>query len=324
MTQSIENLETQLRGKIIAKSNTLTPLIQKSTFLITFLFFSFQVQSFNLDEFLQEIDDAGKIYTDFEKGEGKALFTEGKLTKANEKLVNLVNEKGFYDYFILGNKLFITDPDASYRFMKNAEEIEADNPYVLFERGIHEHRRNNFEKAGEYYQKFLNTDIGKDHPMALAYITHTNLMTNKIEASYKSWKTANFSSNHTGIEKAMYAIFSKKNQEKKREQLITDIKNGQAFKLCDLWDLDSKWESDWWNSDPRKMYLDYDKVLINQIVKDYPDEKQFIDFCINNDDFSKEKIMSKLTDLGVNEDKKSLPKSSVLIYKILTLSLIHI
>jgi uncharacterized LabA/DUF88 family protein len=47
-----------------------------------------------------------------------------------------------------------------------------DNPYVLFERGIHEHRAGSCERADDYYARFIKTKEGVDHPVAHAYATH--------------------------------------------------------------------------------------------------------------------------------------------------------
>jgi hypothetical protein len=288
-----------------------------SALSLLILVFSNQVFSFDISKFKSEISKANLIYEDFQLNQANTLIVQGQMSIANEQIENLVDDKSFYDYFILSNMLFSMDPDSSYAYMKKAEKIKPNHPFVLYERGIHEHRLNNYKAAGEYYHKFLNSKFGKDHTTASAYMTHTNLMTNKIEESFISWEKANFSSNHTRIEKAMYPIFSHLNQDKKREQIIIDINNGQAFKLCDLWSLDLNWETDWWNKGPRNMYLEFDKELTAKVLKEFPEEKPFTDFCSDSENLSKDNIMSYLAKIGIDAENKNLPQSSALIYNIL-------
>jgi hypothetical protein len=300
-------------------SNGATMVRQLAVLSILF-FTSLNTYSLDKNEFRDAISKAAGEYNTFSSSnETMRLFVEGKVSTSVEQLKNLVpdDKKTFYDFFILANMVFKSDFETSYRYMKLAENFEKDNPYVLFERGIHEHRRGNYVAAVKYYQRFKKSDQGKNHHMVSAYLTHSYLMTGDTEKAIESWKLADFGNRHTSIEKGMYTIFSNSNQDGDREKLISKIKLGATYNLCNLRHLDSNWEIDWWNYKPREDYLEYDSTLAKEVLKKGSLEEQYFNFCSSDEKLSDPEYMAKLTSLDIIEGKNRLPESSTLIYSIL-------
>jgi len=198
-----------------------------------------------------------------------------------------------------------------------AEKLEPNNPLVLFERGIHEHKANNYKNASDYYRRFHKSQPGKNNPISWAYLTHAYLITGQVERAFKAWGNAQFGKNHTAIEKGMYTLFSLTNQESDRERLISSINAGHTNKLCDLWVLDSNWELDWWNYKAKDEYLEFDLELANKILEKGSLEEQYFKFCSSTIKLSNEEYISKLKNLNILDGKKHLPESSAFIYKIL-------
>ena len=281
---------------------------------------SFNAFSINVRDFEKEISNAEEIYKDFtSRQETKSLSAQGKVSESIRFLKNLVpdNKKTFYDYFILGNMLFVSDREASYQYMIQAENMEPDNPYMFFERGIHEHRNGNYNIAVKYYEKFHKSRLGENNKILSAYLTHVYLMTGKIGKAFKSWGNAKFGRNHTSIEKGMYIIFSNSNQELVRENLISTINAGNTSKLCDLYELDSNWEIDWWNYTPKQNYLAFDLLLAKKTLENGSQDEQYFEFCRSDKELSNKEYLKRLTELGVLDGKKQLPESAALIYSIL-------
>ncbi|GLQ30321.1 hypothetical protein GCM10007876_07990 [Litoribrevibacter albus] len=242
------------------------------------------------------------------------LFVEGKASVANQKLKTLVpdHEKTKYDYFVLGNMLFQNDFEASYNYMLKAEQRDPDNPLISFERAIHEHRLGNYAKALDYYLRYQKSGASKVNVIPDAYLTHVYLMLGQADKALESWKGVNFRRTHTAVEKAMYTIFSKVNQESDRQELISKIRLGEPLRLCDLHSLDSNWEIDWWNHTPKKSYLEYDQKLAESILDPASALFKYVQLCQSGSKISDQQYVDELNKLGFFSE---LPESSELIYE---------
>ena len=289
-----------------------------------FLFLVFTINSnahaFDRDKFYEELSAANGIYKEhIAKEEIRRLVVEGNINESNNRLKNLIptKNKAFYDYFILGNMLFKLDWESSKKYMKEAEKLQPDNPLVQFERGIHEHKSNNYSVASDYYRRFHKSEAGRTNPVSWAYLTHAYLMSGQVEEAFKAWGNVRFGKNHTAVEKGMYALFSVAKQESVRERLISDIKAGHLTKLCDLWVLDSNWEVDWWNYKAKDEFLRFDLELANKTLEKGSPEERYFEFCSSEKKLGNDDYMSELKNLDILAGNRRLPESSALIYKIL-------
>ena len=59
--------------------------------------------------------------------------------------------------------LYRADVAASDAFMKQAEAMQPDEPFVWLERAMQEHRAHNCRTAVGYHDRFHATDAGRDH-----------------------------------------------------------------------------------------------------------------------------------------------------------------
>ncbi|OZG71567.1 hypothetical protein BTA51_19995 [Hahella sp. CCB-MM4] len=289
-------------------------------YLLILSFFSTGLYAFDMDAFRDAVSQHEKVYSDYtSSAAAQRLFDEGKVSEANDEIKNLVpdEQKTAYDYFLLGNMLFELDRESSFKFMKEAEKLQPDNPFILYERGIHEHRAGHYLSAEDYYKRFQDSGLGDGNPIVSAYLTHVYLMNRKVEDAFRAWKNAGFGNNHTSIEKAMYTVFSDTDQEHERESLIKAIKTGDTHKLCDLYELDAHWETDWWNHKPKENYLEYDRELAKDILRPGSRDEGYFKFCSSTESVSDEVYAKQLRDLEVLSGKGRLPESPALVYSIL-------
>jgi hypothetical protein len=291
---------------------------------LLFVLLSFAIQSsvyaFDADEFYEIAAETGQKYQALTAtAEMRRLDVEGRVSESNQRLRRLVpdQDKTFYDYFILGNMLFEADWQSSYEYMKRAETLESDNPLLLLERGMHEHRAQNYAQATAYYERFHGSQTGKNHAVSWAYLTHTYLMTGQSNAALEAWGPAQFGRNHTSIEKGMYTIFANSQQPRDRQRLIAEINAGHSNKLCDLWLLDSNWEIHWWNKKAKDRYLEFDLQLAQKVLKRGSIEAGYFAFCTESADLSDAEYMAELEKLGILDGKRRLPESPALVYDIL-------
>jgi hypothetical protein len=291
---------------------------------LLFVLLSFAIQSsvyaFDADEFYEIATETGQKYQALTAtAEMRRLDVEGRVSESNQRLRRLVpdQDKTFYDYFILANMLFEADWQSSYEYMKRAEALEPDNPLLLLERGMHEHRAHNYAQATAYYERFHSSQTGKNHAVSWAYLTHTYLMTGQSNAALEAWGPAQFGRNHTAIEKGMYTIFANSQQPLDRQRLVTEINDGHSNKLCDLWLLDSNWEIDWWNKKAKDQYLEFDLQLAQKVLKHGSIEAEYFAFCSESADLGDAEYMAELKRLGILDDNRRLPESPALVYDIL-------
>jgi len=304
----------ELLGSILSHTKNLL------LFVLLSLAIHSSVYAFDADEFYATAAEAGKKYQALTAtADMRRLDVEGRVSESNQRLRSLVpdRDKTFYDYFILGNMLYEADWQSSYEYMKRAEALEPGNPLLLLERGMHEHRAQNFAQATAYYEQFHNSQTGKKHAVSWAYLTHTYLMTGQAEAALEAWGSAQFGRNHTAIEKGMYTIFANPQQPRDRQQLVAEINAGDVNKLCDLWLLDSNWEIDWWNKKAKDRYLEFDLQLAQQVVKRGAIEAEYFAFCSESADLSDVEYLTELKRLGILDGKKRLPESPALVYAVL-------
>jgi hypothetical protein len=277
------------------------------------------VFAFDRDSFYAAVSKASEKYDRLvSSDEMRQLAIQGKSSESNRRLTALVadEDKTFYDYFILGNMLFRIDTATSDDYMKRAEALQPDNPMVLYERGIHEHKDGNFDAAATYYRRFHQSTAGKNNPVSWAYLTHAYLVTGKTESSFNAWANAGFDKNHITIEKAMYTLFSVSRQERKRESLVASIRAGNTDKFCDLWELDSNWEIDWWNRRPKSSYLAFDRSLAEEMLQPGSRDEQYFLFCSATDDLDDSQYLASLERLGIIGDRGQFPDTSALVYRV--------
>ena len=277
-------------------------------------------QAFDPDQFHAEVSQAGIRYeTHIARPDVRKLDIEGRVSESNDSLKNLVpdGEKTLYDYFILGNMLYRQDPESSYTYMKRAEALSPANPLILYERGIHEHRLGNFDAATGYYERIVDDSTGRQNPVFWAYLAHAYLMTGRSTDAFRAWEQARFDRHHTAIEKGMYTLFATHRQARTRESLIRDIHSGQTTRLCDLWELDSNWEIDWWNYRAKDKYLEFDRKLAELSLEPGTVEQRLFQFCSADGTPGNEAYLAELESLGVLGDDARLPDSPALVYRVL-------
>jgi len=246
----------------------------------------------------------------------QALVLAGKKSEANARLIALVTDekKTAVDYFLLANMLYRADPTASDVYMRRAEAELPQNPYIAFERGMHEHRAGHCPEALKYYDRAHQSKVGADNASSWAYATHCHLVSGDYAQAAAAWKHADFANSHVQIESSLYALFSRSNPEREREQLLAKVASGSTDALCELLELDRNWETDAWNIGANADFLAHDRKIAFAAAADRPGDRLAIDLCLDANDLSDEAFAGKLADAGHWGRRNRLPESSALSY----------
>jgi len=254
-----------------------------------------------LSDFLLQNKKVGQKYTALSKSlELDQLILSGKKSVANYRLKNLVQDadKTASDYFIVSNMLFKSDPETSHSFMKTANLMMPNNPYITFELAIHEHRNSNCKAALPLYQKADTLLKNHKNNNLWAYLTHCHLVLGNYKEAIKSWEKVDFGKHHISVEKSMYEIFSNRDLELEREKLLNSILSGSAQHVCDLIELDKNWEIDWWNIKVNNEFLKYDIELLKKLSQHNKKIESAVKLCSHGTTLSDKEFIELATKLG--------------------------
>lgn len=286
-------------------------------FLLSGLLAPGLTQAYDSARFMASVREKSAIYQEMaDSKEIHSLMQQGRIEEANNLLISLVpnKDKTASDYFFLGNMLYQIDPERSGKLMMKAERLDTENPFVWFERGMHEHRKGNYRSAQDYYLAVIDSGVQAESPVLPAYLAHVYLMLNQPEDALAVWSKVNFRQHHTSIEKAMYPIFSDRNQEAERTRLISRIRRGEKALLCDLAALDSEWESDWWNYAPRESYLAFDDALAGEVLDPDAPLAVIYSLCRDADTVTPGEYLARVKGLGLIDGEQQLPGSPRFVY----------
>jgi len=288
--------------------------------ILFLLIISNQISADEITTFLSENQKIANQYKALiNSPESIKLIDEGKKSEVNSRLKALVpnNKKTVHDYFIISNMLYRADPESSYQYIKKANQLMPDNPYILMELGMHKHRTGDCTTALPLYEKVGNLFKNKIAPNLWGYIAHCRLVTGDYSGALEAWTKADFKNHHIDIEKSMYEIFSKYDPDIEREKLITNITNGSSAEVCELIELDNNWEIDWWNIKKHQKYLDHDINLIKNLAIDNHRINSAWTAYVNSLNLSNQEFREFLKKTGYWEPNYLLPEEPTSIYVII-------
>lgn len=301
------------------RHSQLLAALMKHLLIATFLaaqIYSLPAYSEDIQEFITKSQVVGKKYQDIaDSTQSLQLYKNGKKNEVNASLNALVsdNNKTVYDYFILSNMLYRADRSISKSYMEKANELSPNNPYILLELGMREHRAGNCSAALPLYAKAA-TLFEKSRPNLWSYITHCHLSLGNYAAAIESWSKVDFRNNHIKIEKAMYEIFSIRNPDSERDMHISSVYVGKPDAVCELVELDRRWEVDWWNLNENKVYLNHDISLVKSLSKKNKELQIPIDLCVDSVVLNDEAFSKYISDSGYWGKSYILPEGPMATY----------
>ncbi len=280
------------------------------------------VQASSSSTFMSEVGKVSPVYERLaNSAESERLIDEGRKSEVNARLKRLVPEtsKSAYDAFVLSNILYRADVAASDAYMKLADEKLPGNPFIIFERGMREHRAGHCDIALPLYEKAAKLLPRSQVPDRLwAYITHCRLVLEDARGAVAAWTHVDFKEKHTAIEKSMYDIFSTTDPDAERERLITSMRAGAAGDVCTLIKLDKNWEIDWWNAKKQPEYLAYDIALVRSLSRNDKKIQQVAGLCIDAVDLDDDKFRRFIASAGYWGEGARLPEDPIASYTLIS------
>lgn len=176
-----------------------------------------------------------------------------------------------YKKFICANMMYKIDKNISYNLHKELYEKNKNCAEFIYEFAIELHRKNEYAKALELYEKYEKFDSKNIN--LFVYMSDCYINTNQNKKSKEYWTKANYKSKHTSIDFAIGEIYGYNDNLLKRERYRHEIENKNFNYLDSLVYLDLNWEFDWWNGSINQEALDVDINLLELAISNRYDQK---------------------------------------------------
>lgn len=237
-------------------------LMKNLLLLLTIIFFS-ACHAQTLTEDRDKIDAASQVLTPATKQYATCL----QQGAADQCIRNLVSAaKNDYEKYIVGNTLYQADAAESFRLHQEVYQANPNNLYFNLEYAIGLHRKGEYQKAAELYEKYSKQK--PDDIRLYVWLADCYINTGDVDKAISNWNKAGHSRHHTSIDFAIGTIYGDTLQVKKRSGYRDALKHKVAEAIYPLIFLDANWELDWWNTIVRKDNLDQDLALVKEILKE--------------------------------------------------------
>lgn len=194
------------------------------------------------------------------------LVVEGRLDEANRQLLGVfpAESRTAAQALTLGNVLFGQEPKLSYDMHKRAAKELPNEPGAILEWAMEQHRAGEYAGAAESYQQF--TKANSRYAPALGLLAECLLRTGKTREAAEAWKRSEEAQQGTieQFESLVCEVNGHKFPDRERGVLREKARQGDLDAAERLIALDGAFETDWWNKEPRRKYLELDLKLLNE------------------------------------------------------------
>jgi len=175
--------------------------------------------------------------------------------------------------FLLGNLLFEVDRKQSYALHRAAAKAEPQNPAVVWEWGLEQHRAGEFAGALAAYQIFSRARPRSAASYALQ--ADCLLRLGRVDEAVAAWGKSETAPDGSleAMESLVCAVHREPAPFKRRADLLAKAtRDRDAGAAADLIALDCDFPRDWWNGGPQKTYLAHDAAAVAAALKLPPDD----------------------------------------------------
>ena len=251
-----------------------------------------------------------------QEDDAKRAMLEGRFSQANAMLQQLVpdDRKTAADWFVLGNMLFRADVAYSDAAMRKAEALRPDEPLIWIERAMDEQRAHHCAAAVGYYDRVHALPKWSTYEASWAYSAQCKVVLGDAKGALADWSHVDFAHHHVRIEEAMYEVFSTTEPRRDRQALLEAGAHGDKASWCELMELETYWERNWWNKSRATPFIDQDSGAARAALKgDAPALAEF-ELCHDAAMLSDAEFSDHLRSAGVWGAQKKLPASPRLAY----------
>ena len=192
------------------------------------------------------------------------LVVEGRLDEANQKLLAVfpAESRSAAQVLTLGNVLFSQAPKLSYELHKRAAKELPDEPNVILEWAMEQHRVGEYAGAAASYQQFAKAN--PRYAPVHGLLAECLLRTGKTREAVDAWQRSEEARQGTieQFESLVCEVNGHRYPDRERVALREKARQGDLDAAEKLIALDGAFERDWWNKGPRRKYLELDLKLL--------------------------------------------------------------
>jgi len=240
---------------------------------------------------------------------------EGKLAQANQQLLNAFPKakRTPAETLALGNMFYGLDARLSYALHKDVAQQLPNEPLVLLEWAMEQHRAGEYAGALAAYDKYskAHREFAPAHGLAADCLIRLG-RTSEASARWHESEKAKGGSLET-FESLVCEIYRDPSLEQRRVDLRSKAKRGDVDAAVRLIALDGKYERDWWNNGPNREHLAHDLPLLQKLLPN-PRIKAALCLgeCLMKPEPTKQDIRAILNRYGYLIDpKKTLPSDGM-------------
>jgi tetratricopeptide (TPR) repeat protein len=195
---------------------------------------------------------------------------DGEFTAANEQLLAVFPKETRTpaQCMLLGNMLYGMDAKLSYALHHEAATKLPDEPDVLLEWAMEQHRAGEFEGALAAYDAFSRSspDYAPVHGLAADCLVRLG----RAKDAAERWRLSERarSGSLENFETLVCEIYKDPTLIQRRADLVAKARKGDVDAATRLIALDGKYERDWWNDGPERGYLKRDLALLDTLPAD--------------------------------------------------------
>ncbi|HSI61555.1 MAG TPA: hypothetical protein VLE43_00515 [Candidatus Saccharimonadia bacterium] len=195
------------------------------------------------------------------------MIVEGKVEEANQMVLDVFPEASRTpaQAFVIANILYGMDVKLSYALHKEVAAKHPEEPFVLLEWGMQQHRAGEHAGALATYDGFskLAPDFAPVHGLA----TDCLIRLGKIREASARWKQSEEagSGSMEKFESLVCAVYQGPSPNLRRAELRKKAAAGDPEAAVQLIALSGEFESDWWNKRPQPKYLKNDVALLQKL-----------------------------------------------------------
>lgn len=192
------------------------------------------------------------------------LVVEGRLDEANRRLLGVfpAESRTAAQALTLGNVLFKQEPKLSYELHKRAAKELPNEPDAILEWAMEQHRAGEYAGAAESYEQYAKAN--PQYAPVHGLLAECLLRTGKTREAVDAWQRSEEASQGTieQFESLVCEVNGHKFPDRERGALREKARRGDLDAAERLIALDSAFETDWWNKEPRRKYLELDLKLL--------------------------------------------------------------
>lgn len=199
--------------------------------------------------------------------QAEKLTIQGKSKEAEALIRDVfpVASRSPEESLVLGNVLFKAQPKQAYDFHRQAAAQLPRYPGALLEWALEQHRAKNYAGAAATYAAY-NKAV-PEHAPIWGLAAECAVRTGKLAEAVVLWKSSEKAQRGTleQLEELVCEVNGRLPNAAVREDLLQRVEKRDERAARDVLLLDAAWESDWWNTGPRRAQLEYDVATVRRV-----------------------------------------------------------